>query len=68
MKTTNIPYRFRHGGYVSEFEQFLQGYLGTHPKVEPDQQHGWYLLWDRRVDLGEIDKERQDTVPLPPHT
>jgi hypothetical protein len=67
MKTREFPYRFRHGGYVSEFEQFLQAYLGTHPTVEPDQKHGWYLLWDRRVDLGELDKERKDTVPMRPY-
>lgn len=61
------PYRPRHGGYVSEFEQFMGGYLAGHPGVEPDQQKGWYLLWDKHVDLGELKKAEEDHVPLPPY-
>jgi hypothetical protein len=49
---------------VSEFEQFLNGYVGKRPEIEQDQQRGWYLLWDKHVDLGALDKERQDTVPV----
>lgn len=58
------PYRPRHEGYVSEFEQFLNGYLGKRPGIEKDQQHGWYMLWDKHVDLDALGKEREDTVPV----
>jgi hypothetical protein len=58
------PYRPRHSGYVSEFEDFLNTYVHRHPAVEKDQQTGWYLLWDKHVDLGELNKERADTVPF----
>jgi hypothetical protein len=61
------PYRPSHEGYVSEFTQFLNGYMHDHHDVEDDQQKGWYLLWDKQVDLGELDKERADHVPLPPY-
>ncbi|GAB3428477.1 DUF3460 family protein [Massilia solisilvae] len=61
------PYEPRHGGYVSEFEEFLGRYVHQHPAVEKDQQHGWYLLWDKQVDLDELAKEQRDHVPLPPY-
>lgn len=61
------PYRPRHGGYVSEFEQFLGSYLAGHPDCERDQQKGWYLLWDKQVDLKELKKAEEDRVPLPPY-
>lgn len=64
MKWKQQPYRVGHGGYVSEFDQFLGAFLASHPRVEPDQRKGWYLLWDHKVDLGELDKERQDAVPV----
>ena len=41
--------------------------MHDHHDVEDDQQKGWYLLWDKQVDLGELDKERADHVPLPPY-
>jgi hypothetical protein len=56
------PYRPRHEGYVSEFEQFLNGYLARRPEVEKDQQRGWYNLWDKQVDLQAVSKEHEDTV------
>jgi hypothetical protein len=67
MKWKQEPYRVGHGGYVSEFEQFLGGYLAGHPNVERDQQRGWYLLWDHRVDLADLEKQRKDAVPVPPY-
>ena len=57
-------YRPRHGGYVSEFDQFLDTYLKRHPEVERDQQRGWDIWWDHRVDLDELDRQRKDTVPV----
>ena len=68
MKWKQQPYRVGHSGYVSEFDQFLNAYLAGHPSVEPDQQKGWYLLWDHKVDLRELEKERQDTVPVIPYS
>ena len=56
-------YRPMAGGYVSEFEQFLNGFLAEHPEVEQDRRRGWYIWWDHRIDLDELDKQRTDTVP-----
>jgi hypothetical protein len=67
MHMTSRLHRLRRGNYVSEFEQFLNAYLARHPNVEGDQHSGWYLLWDQHVDLGELDKERKDAVPLKPY-
>lgn len=60
-------YRPFGSGYVSEFEQFMDGFIASHPQVEDEQRRGWYLWWDRRVDLGELVKERADTVPDKPY-
>jgi hypothetical protein len=64
MKAKAVQYRPRHGGYVSEFEQFLNSYLHRHPEVERDQRRGWDIWWDHRIDLDELDRQRQDTVPV----
>ena len=60
-------YRPFAGGYVSDFDQFLHGYLAAHPEVEQDRTRGWYIWWDHRVDLDELDKQRKDTVPDKPY-
>ena len=57
-------YRAGHSGYVSEFDDFLNGFLRAHPEVENDQKRGWYIFWDRHVDLGELEEQRKDTVKL----
>ena len=67
MKWSQEPYRPGHGGYVSEFEQFLNRYMSGHPDIEQDQQRGWYLLWDHRVNFDELERQRKDAVPLPPY-
>lgn len=56
-----------HSGYVSEFEQFLNGYLAEHPDVVEDRQRGWYIWWDHRVDLDELDKQRSSSVAAKPY-
>ncbi len=61
-------YRPFAGGYVSEFDQFLDGFLDRHPDVEEDRQRGWYIWWDHRVDLDELDKQRKDSVPVKPYS
>jgi hypothetical protein len=62
------PYRPRHEGYVSEFESFFDGYLHEHPALPRDQEHGWYLLWDKHVDFDELTRDQASTVPLKPRS
>jgi hypothetical protein len=54
-------------GYVSEFEQFMQGYLQQHPEVIDDQREGWNIFWDKRVDLDALRVAEQDRVPQRPY-
>ena len=67
MKTTTAKYRIGHSGYVSEFDQFLQAYLHQHPEVEEDQMRGWYIWWDHRLDLDEMEKQKKTEVPAKPY-
>lgn len=60
-------YRPFAGGYVSDFDQFMRGFLAEHPEVEEDRQHGWYIWWDHRLDLAELDKLRESEVPAKPY-
>lgn len=68
MRSKPEKYRPFAGGYVSEFDQFLHGFLEQHPEVEEDRQRGWYIWWDHRVDLDELDKQRKESVPAKPYT
>lgn len=68
MKPKPVKYRVGHGGYVSEFDQFLDRFLRQHPEVPEDQQRGWYIWWDHRVDLDELDKQREDSVAVKPYS
>jgi hypothetical protein len=67
MQWKQEPYRLGRGGYVSEFGQFLKDYQAGHPNMERDQQRGWYIYWDHKVDFDELERERQDHVPVPPY-
>jgi hypothetical protein len=58
------PYHTGHAGYVSEFEQFLNGYVTEHPKVPAEQERGWYQLWDKHVDFDELARSCKDSVPV----
>jgi len=60
-------YRVGHDGYVSEITQFLDKFLEEHPEVIDDQSRGWHIFWDRDVDLGELKKADQDSVPTKPY-
>lgn len=66
----NVTQRYRPfaGGYVSDFDQFMDRYLATHPDVGLQRRRGWDLWWDHQVDLGEIEKQRADTVPVKPYS
>ena len=55
-------------GYVSEFEEFLHGFMEQHPEVEADQRRGWRIWWDHRIDLDEMDRQRRDTVAVKPYS
>ncbi|TFW23618.1 DUF3460 family protein [Duganella callida] len=43
--------------YVSEFEQFMDGFLRQHPEVGRDQQLGWRIWWERPVSMRQVDSE-----------
>lgn len=60
-------YRPFAGGYVSEFDQFLQDFIEQHPGLGESQQRGWYILWDKKVDLEDLEKQRSDSVPEKPY-
>lgn len=67
MTTKPGKYRPYAGGYVSDYEQFLNGYLEQHPEVQEDRQHGWSIWWDQRLDLAEMDRQRESEVPAKPY-
>jgi len=67
MHTTSARYRPFAGGYVSEADQFLSELLHARPALVDDQRRGWYLLWDKRVDLDALEQARADTVPVKPY-
>lgn len=49
--------------YVSEYTDFINRFLAEHPEVVDDQWAGRALYWDRKVDLADQQKARQDSVP-----
>ena len=67
MPTKQLKYRIGHGGYVSEFTQFMDTFLQEHPDVIENERRGWYIFWDRHVDLGELKKAKEDSVPTKPY-
>jgi hypothetical protein len=54
--------KFLRKPYVSEFEQFMNGYLRDHPDVERDQLMGWRIWWERYVNPREVDQERHSNL------
>ncbi|MES2536501.1 MAG: DUF3460 family protein [Pseudomonadota bacterium] len=58
------PARRQKSGYVSEFEQFMGHFLEDHPDVLDNQRRGWNIFWDRKVDLDELKKAEEDSVPM----
>ena len=56
-------FRVGHAGYVSDFTQFMDKLLGEHPEVVENQRRGWYIFWERKVDLEELKKASEDNVP-----
>ncbi|MDB5959078.1 MAG: hypothetical protein JWP59_372 [Massilia sp.] len=62
MKTAKLRYRTH--GYTSDFEEFLDQFKKTHPNIEPDQQRGWEILWDRHPGMDDLAVQRPDAVPV----
>ncbi len=67
MLNTLHAYRQRQRDYVSEFTQFMQRYQDEHPEALASQRKGWYIFWDKKVDLPDQKKAEQDSVPTPPY-
>jgi hypothetical protein len=63
MKHDPVNARIGQGGYVSEYEQFLNVYLASHPEVRSDQKRGWYIWWDHQVDSKDLEPRRNDDAP-----
>jgi hypothetical protein len=53
------------GGYISEFEQYMEAFMDEHPEVVEDQRKGWYIFWDTNVDFDALEKAKKDRVPTP---
>lgn len=64
---TLAPYRPGHGGYVSEFGRFIDGYLQEHPEVQASQRKGWRIWWERPCNFDELKRSGNDSVPEPPY-
>jgi hypothetical protein len=64
MTTHRKAYRTGHSGYVSEFEQYMDHFLEEHPDVVNEQRQGWNIHWDHKVDLEELEKANEDSVPM----
>jgi hypothetical protein len=67
MRTHSPRYRPMGAGYVSEFDQFMDDYLARRPAVAEQRQRRWYVWWDHVVDLDELARQRQDSVPVKPY-
>lgn len=63
MSAKQQEYRVGHAGYVSEFTQFMDKFLEEHPEVIENERRGWRIFWDRKVDLAELKKASEDSVP-----
>ena len=67
MWTQRGAYRAGKAGYVSEFTQFMQSHLMLHPETVKDQRREWAIYWEPHVDLVELQKAREDSVPIEDH-
>ncbi|NHZ42837.1 DUF3460 family protein [Massilia violaceinigra] len=52
---------------MSEFDRFIHDFLARHPEVEQERRRGWDIWWDQRVDLDELDKQRENALPVKPY-
>lgn len=55
------------GAYVSDFARYMDDFLKKHPDVVEDQERGWYIWWDHRLDLDALAREKEGEVPAKPY-
>lgn len=67
MWTQRGAYRAGKPGNVFEFMQFMESLLRLHPEIVRDQHRGWARYWEPQVDLVELQKAREDSVPIEDH-
>ena len=41
----------------------MDKFLEKYPEVVENQRRGWYIFWNRKVDLEELNKASEDSVP-----
>ncbi|UXY14370.1 DUF3460 family protein [Chitiniphilus purpureus] len=59
---------FKQTQYVSEFTQFMQGYLHDHPDVARGQVEGRALLWDKApINLEERQRNQASRIAQKPY-
>jgi hypothetical protein len=64
MKPKRAKYRIGHGGYVSEYDQFINAFMARHPEIGDDQRRAWYIWWDHKVELDDMKPQHDDDVPV----
>lgn len=52
--------RDRH--YVSDYERFMAEFLEAHPEELAEQKKGWFIWWDKHINLDEQAREMASTV------
>ncbi|MDQ7989102.1 MAG: DUF3460 family protein [Candidatus Dactylopiibacterium sp.] len=53
--------------YVSEFTQFINGWLDAHPEEREEQKAGRALWWDKPQDLPTREAYAEAGVPQKPY-
>ncbi len=51
-------------GYVSEFGDFMNGFLKSHPEVVVDRYKGWRIFWEKKVDFDAMRRADDDAIPV----
>jgi len=49
--------------YVSDYTRFMEQFIDAHPEILVDQNKGWRIYWEKRVDLAAQEKAEKDTIP-----
>jgi hypothetical protein len=67
MKSNPAKYRSGHSGYVSEYDQFMDSFLSSHPEVDEKRRRAWYIWWDHPLDADELAPKHANDVPAKPY-
>lgn len=51
--------------YVSDFTRFMDEFMAAHPEERRTQREGWFIFWDKRVDLKAQREHEESEVPTP---